>query len=418
MHILYLTPAYPPLPGGGERYVRSLAHHLALESITLSVITSHARTERELWAGTAQQHSEPVRDGSIMVMRLPTRPFPGGRLGLHAWRKLMVVLSALPLNLVTILQFMARRIPPLANLRQTLQQLETPDLIHGFNISWESPLLAGRRYAQRHQIPFVATPYMHFGAGRDRVARNTTMQHQQELLRAADRLLVLTRIERQGLLALGCAPERVIVIGGGLDPPPPLAETAVLQQKYHLPSPYVLIIGRANYDKGAIHAAKATLALREEGFSLILGQIGQRSSDFERFYRRLTPPQQQGIRPLGILSEQEKHTLLAGAAALLLPSRTDSFGIVLLEAWAHGAPVIAARAGGIPGVVDEGENGLLVPFGDVPALAAALRRLLADPLLAKRLGENGRAKVNDVYTWPTVAHRVLAQYRQLLAPDA
>ena len=76
-----------------------------------------------------------------------------------------------------------------------------------------------------------------------------------------------------------------------------------------------------------------------------------------------------------------------------MPSRTDSFGIVFLEAWANGLPVVAAAAGGVAEVVDHGETGLLVPFGDVQALADALGRLLADRDTARRLGEAGRALV-------------------------
>ena len=59
------------------------------------------------------------------------------------------------------------------------------------------------------------------------------------------------------------------------------------------------------------------------------------------------------IRPLGILDEGEKHAILEASTMLLLPSHSDSFGIVILEAWAHGKPVIGARAGGIPGVIDD-----------------------------------------------------------------
>jgi glycogen synthase len=87
---------------------------------------------------------------------------------------------------------------------------------------------------------------------------------------------------------------------------------------------------------------------------------------------------------------------------------------VLLEAWAHGVPVIGADAGGIPGVIDDGQNGLLVPFGDVAALGGALRRLLDDPALRQQLGEQGRQKVARQYTWPQVAARALDQYDQIL----
>jgi glycogen synthase len=72
--------------------------------------------------------------------------------------------------------------------------------------------------------------------------------------------------------------------------------------------------------------------------------------------------------------------------------------------------VIGARAGGVPDVIDDGEDGLLVPFGDVPALADALRSLLDDPTLAARLGERGRAKTLERLTWERVAQAFAGIY--------
>jgi glycogen synthase len=111
--------------------------------------------------------------------------------------------------------------------------------------------------------------------------------------------------------------------------------------------------------------------------------------------------------------EAEKHTLLQASTLLLLPSRTDSFGIVILEAWAHGKPVIGSRAGGIPGVIDEGHNGLLVDFGDMAGLTQAIQHLLNDETLRRTLGQHGRAKLTTHYTWARVADQVLAVYQQV-----
>ena len=131
-------------------------------------------------------------------------------------------------------------------------------------------------------------------------------------------------------------------------------------------------------------------------------------------YKR-QPEDRAAIRPLGALSDRDKHAVLNRAKFLMLPSRSDSFGIVLLEAWAHGVPVIAARAGGIPGVVDDGATGLLVPFADVDNLAMAAERILGDPMFAERLGRQGREKLMAAYHWDVVVERVLGQYRALPA---
>jgi len=121
-----------------------------------------------------------------------------------------------------------------------------------------------------------------------------------------------------------------------------------------------------------------------------------------------------GIVLLGPVSEQVKHTVLERAELLVLPSRVDSFGIVLLEAWSHGKPVIGARAGGIPGVIDHGVDGLLVPWGDHRALAEAIETILGDPDRARRMGDAGRAKTAARYTWPAVYAQVEELYQRVL----
>jgi glycosyltransferase involved in cell wall biosynthesis len=95
-----------------------------------------------------------------------------------------------------------------------------------------------------------------------------------------------------------------------------------------------------------------------------------------------------------------------------MPSRTDSFGIVFLEAWANGLPVVAAAAGGVPEVVRDGETGLLVPFGDLDRLSRALATLLSDPVLARSLGAAGRAMVESGYTWDDRFATLLARTRE------
>jgi glycosyltransferase involved in cell wall biosynthesis len=98
-----------------------------------------------------------------------------------------------------------------------------------------------------------------------------------------------------------------------------------------------------------------------------------------------------------------------------MPSRTDSFGIVFLEAWANAKPVVAAAAGGVVEVVRHDQNGLLVPFGDVARLAEAIGRLLVDRATARRLGEAGHALVTRGYTWDDRYATLVGRTRELVA---
>jgi glycosyltransferase involved in cell wall biosynthesis len=76
--------------------------------------------------------------------------------------------------------------------------------------------------------------------------------------------------------------------------------------------------------------------------------------------------------------------------------------------------VVGARAGGVPDVIDDGEDGLLVPFGDAEATAAAIGRLLRDRDLAHRLGAAGQAKLLRQFTWDRIYAQVRAVYSELV----
>ncbi len=82
---------------------------------------------------------------------------------------------------------------------------------------------------------------------------------------------------------------------------------------------------------------------------------------------------------------------LRRAHVFLLPSETESFGLAALEALACGVPVVASRAGGLPEVIREGEEGFLLPVGDVDAMAAAVGRILDDAALHRRMSAAARA---------------------------
>ncbi len=84
--------------------------------------------------------------------------------------------------------------------------------------------------------------------------------------------------------------------------------------------------------------------------------------------------------------------LLSGAAAFVLPSETESFGVAALEAMACGVPVVATDVGGLPEVVVDGESGLLVPSGDVARLAGAMKEIVRHPERWQRMAEASRAR--------------------------
>ncbi len=101
-----------------------------------------------------------------------------------------------------------------------------------------------------------------------------------------------------------------------------------------------------------------------------------------------------------------------------VPSPAEPFGLVLLEAMAQGVPVVAAAGGGVPEIVRDGTDGLLVPSGDADALADALDRVLTGPDLRARLAAAGPRRVREAFPLDRTVALTEAVYRRALAAPA
>jgi glycosyltransferase involved in cell wall biosynthesis len=108
------------------------------------------------------------------------------------------------------------------------------------------------------------------------------------------------------------------------------------------------------------------------------------------------------------------HRVIPNLELVVHPARMEGLGVSLLQAAACSIPIVAARAGGIPEVVRDGENGILVPPTDATALAAAVNRMLAEPDQARALGARGREIVVSEFSIPAMVAGNLAVYGQVL----
>jgi glycosyltransferase involved in cell wall biosynthesis len=127
------------------------------------------------------------------------------------------------------------------------------------------------------------------------------------------------------------------------------------------------------------------------------------------------------VRFTGFVPATELSRQFSECDAFVLPAVEDSkgdveaLGVVLIEALLHNRPVIASESGGIPEIVLHEQTGLLVPSGDVAALAAAIRRMSDDPALASRLAEQGRRHVMERFSWDTITSTLVDVYTRVTA---
>jgi glycosyltransferase involved in cell wall biosynthesis len=155
--------------------------------------------------------------------------------------------------------------------------------------------------------------------------------------------------------------------------------------------PEVLYAGRLSPEKGVLELVEAA-----RGMNLVVAGDG--------------PLRDRVPQALGFVPPEELAGLYARAAVVVCPSHREGFGVACLEAMAHGRPVVASAVGGLLDLVVDGETGIHVPPGDVPALRSAIERLLADRELRRWMGEAGRRRAAEHFSWDAVTRRTVELY--------
>jgi glycosyltransferase involved in cell wall biosynthesis len=167
--------------------------------------------------------------------------------------------------------------------------------------------------------------------------------------------------------------------------------------KWKVQGPIVLHLGTKAPDKGTISVVEAMKTLWDRGAEASLVLAGSSMRAFDDYMKK--QPKLPRLLNFSPVDDAHKRDLLAAADLLVHPSRVESLGVVYLEAWANGKPVIAADTAVSREIIDPSKDGLLVPFGDTSAIASAIQRVLADPLTSERMGQAGRNKVLERFSW-------------------
>ncbi len=214
-------------------------------------------------------------------------------------------------------------------------------------------------------------------------------------------LVAVSQSTARDLKDRGLRGEEIAVIPNGVD----LERYTPDPEGEELPDPTVLYLGRLKRYKGIDLLLRAVARLRESGSSVRLLVAGK--GDHEPALRRLRDQLGLGdsVSFLGYVDEQEKVRLLRRSWVHALASPKEGWGIAILEAAACGTPTVASDSPGLRDSVRNGESGLLVPHGDVEALAAALARLLGDRAERRRMGGAAR-RFAEGFTWEATAQRL------------
>lgn len=227
--------------------------------------------------------------------------------------------------------------------------------------------------------------------------------------RRADRIAAISRFSAdEGIRVLGLDPARVEVIHHGVGPefrpgPPDGGADG---------PPYVAVVSEFSQRKGYAEAFALVAALADAGLPHRLRVAGRvnprRRAELDALVAAAPRPDR--IDVVGFVADLPG--LLRGAEVVVVPSRYEGFGLPALEAMACGRPVVAFDNSSLPEIV--GDGGLLVPDGDVPALAAAVRSVLTEPALATELVERATTRA-AAFDWDRAAGQYADLYRDALA---
>ena len=181
-----------------------------------------------------------------------------------------------------------------------------------------------------------------------------------------------------------------------------------------LGGPVLLTVSRLDEYKGVQRVIEAMPKILSEVPGTRYVVMGQGGYKKELMRLASTSPAWDSIIFLGAGTDFEKFACYERCSVFVMPSEVEGFGIVYLEANAFGKPVIGGDIMGVPDAIVHGETGLLVDARDVDAIADAAIHLLRNPDEARRLGENGRQRVEREFTWRASAEKFLAVARAAL----
>jgi phosphatidyl-myo-inositol dimannoside synthase len=366
---LLITNDFPPRPGGIQQFVHNLAVRRPAGSLVVYAST---------WKGAekfdAEQPFEVIREDTGVLLPTPAVARRAAEIARSSGCDTVWFGAAAPLGLLA------------AGLRRTAGIRRAVALTHGHETGWAA--LPGARQALR------------------RIARDTdviTYLGEYQRIRLDRALHGLTRLER-------------LAPGVDVDAFHPDVDGSAVRARYGLAGrPVVVCVSRLVPRKGQDMLIRAlpTIRRRVPGAALLLGSGGPYRSTLERLAR------EHGVGSdvvfTGSVPWAELPSLYAAGDVYAMPCRTraagldvEGLGIVYLEASATGLPVVAGDSGGAPDAVLPGETGYVVGGRDVPAIAARITDLLADPAAARAMGAAGRAWVEREWRWERQAARLSA----------
>ena len=409
MHVAFVIPRFYPYRGGYENSILALAKYLITRGHCATAFTTTADDLEAFWLpGFKTFPVEQFAIDGIVVRRFP--------IDYNTLRRRATRL----LGLVPYWRWKAQYWRPSFRVRGLDEALRAvdADLIHIGPLPYNSLMYAGLRGGELRGIPVVTAPCAHLGEpGSDAVRQHYLQPHQMELLRRCAKVLCMTTTERDHLRRLGLPEQKLAVTPFGVDLQNAVGgDPQFLQKKHSIDAPVVLHLGMKAYEKGSETLVEAMKLLWQRGSDAWLVMAGPSLSTFDTYIASAARdcPRLLNLPPF---ADDEKRDLLASATIVAQPSRVESLGLVLLEAWANRKPVVAADIAVSRELMHSSRGGTTVPFGNAQRLAEALETLLGDPAARDQMSAGGYQKAME-YQGDAPWRRIAAELERVVAAAA
>jgi glycosyltransferase involved in cell wall biosynthesis len=405
MRLLVLTSSYPKFPGDGTApFIERIVTEVARRGHEVDVVLP--------------RHPELVTDGRRGGHALRFFPFYAGPARPYVWGYATSMqadtrVRALALAVAPVASFCAWRL-----MRERIGSARY-DLVHAHWALPNGPVAALAASAAR--LPLVVSLHGSdvFVAERSGPLRAVG----RGVFRRSAWVNACSHDLAERVRAMGLTPDVPEVLPYGVDlPERGIGDGAVWRARLGAgPEDFVVAAaGRLVAKKGFTHLVRAAAILRSQGVPVRVALAGSGDLGPALASQIYAERCEASVSLLGNLSHRDVGGVFAAADAVAIPSVRDERGNVdglpnvLLEAMAAGSAIIASQVGGIPDVVETERNGLLVPPGDAPALAAALQRVKGDPELRSRLGSGARETARE-HSWTAYGDRLIRGYERVLA---
>lgn len=378
MKILWVIQRYYPVIGGAEILAKRFVDFLS-KNHEVTVLTTTADDIKSFW-------NKDITKKEMMNFS----PYTVNRYDVLTQQDIKYDKSILKLSIITN--------PPGPFLPKLWEDLVIKKINYDLIITLAYPfdhIIPAYLASKKWKIPIVIIPLLH-----QEFPHLYLNGLRLTMLHNSDTIIVMTNSEKKMLEEFGIDQNKILVIPPGIDQPKNVIDKQEFKRNKSIPTSakIILFVGSKAKVKGIINLIEALKPVWEKNPDIFLLLMGPSTKEFEEYLSNQNNKTKKRIVDLGIVDDEQKKSAFSCCDLFVLPSQSESFGMVYLEAWSFSKPVIGCIIPPIVELIENKRDGLLVQFDNVKELSNSIECLLKDENLMHRLGINGKEK-SKKFSW-------------------